>query len=151
MSVVLGYDGIPGAARALRIAIEVAAAYGEELVMVYGAARPRAARRRGVPQPLRRDPAGRHTGLEHALTSAEEAGVPASVEVLDEKPAQALLDAAERHGARVIVVGTWGRARCAGPCWVRRQHKLLHMSTVPVLCVPTEEEGPEQSQPQPQP
>ncbi|MBK6047557.1 universal stress protein, partial [Streptomyces sp. MBT55] len=40
MSVVLGYDESPGAARALRIAIEVAAAYGEELVMVYGAAAP---------------------------------------------------------------------------------------------------------------
>ncbi|NEE55382.1 universal stress protein, partial [Streptomyces sp. SID8455] len=38
MSVVLGYDESPGAARALRIAIEVAAAYGEELVLVYGAA-----------------------------------------------------------------------------------------------------------------
>lgn len=40
MSVVLGYDESPGAARALRIAIEVAAAYGEPLVLVYGRRRP---------------------------------------------------------------------------------------------------------------
>ncbi len=40
MSVVLGYDESPGAARALRIAVEVAAAFGETLVLVYGAAAP---------------------------------------------------------------------------------------------------------------
>lgn len=40
MSVVLGYDESPGAARALRAAIEVAQAFGEQLVLVYGAAPP---------------------------------------------------------------------------------------------------------------
>ncbi|MDX2920961.1 MULTISPECIES: universal stress protein [Streptomyces] len=146
MSVVLGYDESPGAARALRIAIEVAAAYGEELVMVYGAAAPGlrdGAEYRSHYDAIRQ--AGR-TGLEHALASAEEAGVPASVEVLDEKPAQALLDAAERHGARVIVVGTWGESPMRGALLGSTPHKLLHMSTVPVLCVPTEED-PERSQP----
>ncbi|MFD4210751.1 universal stress protein, partial [Micromonospora tulbaghiae] len=96
MSVVLGYDESPGAARALRIAIEVAAAYGEELVLVYGAAAPGlrdGAEYRSHYDAIRQ--AGR-AGLEHALTAAEEAGVPAQVEVLDESPAQALLDAAER-------------------------------------------------------
>lgn len=40
MSVVLGYDESPGAARALRVAIDVAAAFDERLVLVYGAAPP---------------------------------------------------------------------------------------------------------------
>ena len=40
MSVVLGYDESPGAARALQVALEVAAAFGEPLVLVYGAAAP---------------------------------------------------------------------------------------------------------------
>ncbi|RPK94052.1 MULTISPECIES: universal stress protein [Streptomyces] len=139
MSVVLGYDESPGAARALRIAIEVAAAYGEELVLVYGAAAPgprEGAEYRSHYDAIRQ--AGR-TGLEHALTAAEEAGVPATVEVLDEGPAQALLKAAEWHGARVIVVGTWGESPMRGALLGSTPHKLLHMSKIPVLCVPTEE------------
>lgn len=38
MSVVLGYDESPGAERALMVALEVASAFGEPLVLVYGAA-----------------------------------------------------------------------------------------------------------------
>lgn len=139
MSVVLGYDESPGAARALRIAIEVAAAYGEELVLVYGAAAPGlrdGAEYRSHYDAIRQ--AGR-TGLEHALTAAEAAGVPATVEVLDASPAQALLEAAERHGARVIVVGTWGESPMRGALLGSTPHKLLHMSPIPVLCVPTED------------
>lgn len=40
MSVVLGCDESPGAARAPRIAVEVAAAFDERLVLVDGAAAP---------------------------------------------------------------------------------------------------------------
>ncbi len=59
--------------------------------------------------------------------------------MLDESPAQALLDAAERHAARVIVVGTWGESPMRGALLGSTPHKLLHMSPVPVLCVPTED------------
>lgn len=58
MSVVLGYDESPGAERALRVALEVATAFGEPLVLVYGAAAPGAAER-GVPRPPRGRPPGR--------------------------------------------------------------------------------------------
>ncbi|WP_328908195.1 universal stress protein [Streptomyces sp. NBC_00234] len=138
MSVVLGYDKSPGAARALRIAVEVAAAFDERLVLVYGAAPPGPAGEeyRSHYEAIRQ--AG-HTGLEHALAAADEAGVPATVEVIDKNPAQALIDAAARHGARVIVVGTWGESPMRGALLGSTPHKLLHLSTVPVLCVPTEE------------
>ncbi|MFH8577031.1 universal stress protein [Streptomyces zaomyceticus] len=137
MSVVLGYDESPGAARALRIAVEVAAAFDEQLVLVYGAA---------APGPLGEEyrshyEAIRQTGragLEHAVTEADRAGVPTVVEVLDDKPAQALIDAATRHSARVIVVGSWGESPMRGALLGSTPHKLLHMSTVPVLCVPPE-------------
>ncbi|MFD0141717.1 MULTISPECIES: universal stress protein [unclassified Streptomyces] len=138
MSVVLGYDESPGAARALRIAVEVAAAFDERLVLVYGAAAPgptgeeSASHREAVRQ------AGR-IGLEHAVTEADRAGVPTTVEVIDDKPAPALIDAANRHGARVIVVGSWGESPMRGALLGSTPHKLLHMSTVPVLCVPPEE------------
>ncbi|MBM7442893.1 universal stress protein [Streptomyces sp. HB132] len=137
MSVVLGYDESPGAARALRTAIEVAAAYGEPLVLVYGAAPPgpTGEEYRAHYDAIRQ--AGR-AGLEHALAAAEEAGVPTTVEVIDMSPAQALIEAASRHGARVIVVGTWGESPIRGALLGSTPHKLLHLSTVPVLCVPTE-------------
>ncbi|MGW7457578.1 universal stress protein [Streptomyces sp. NPDC054797] len=141
MSVVLGYDESPGAARALNVALEVAAAFGEPLVLVFGAAAPGAtgeeyrAHREAVRQ------AGR-SALAHAVEAADAAGVPSTVEVVDEKPAQALLDAAERHHARVIIVGTWGDSPIRGALLGSTPHKLLHLSPVPVLCVPTET-GPE--------
>ncbi|KPC80832.1 MULTISPECIES: universal stress protein [Streptomyces] len=137
MSVVLGYDESPGAARALRTAIEVAAAYGEPLVLVYGAAPPgpTGEEYRAHHDAIRQ--AGR-AGLEHAVAAAEAADVPTTVEVIDMSPAQALIEAASRHGARVIVVGTWGESPIRGALLGSTPHKLLHLSTVPVLCVPTE-------------
>ncbi|MFG2990591.1 universal stress protein [Streptomyces sp. NPDC048257] len=136
MSVVLGYDESPGAERALQVALEVATAFGEPLVLVYGAAAPGPtgeeyrAHREAVRQ------AGR-SALAHAVEEADSAGVPSTVEVADEKPAQALLDAAERHHARVIVVGSWGDSPMRGALLGSTPHKLLHLSPIPVLCVPT--------------
>ncbi|AKL68824.1 universal stress protein [Streptomyces sp. Mg1] len=140
MSVVLGYDESPGAERALHVALEVATAFGEPLVLVYGAAAPGAtgeeyrAHREAVLQ------AGR-SALARALAAADEAGVPSTVEVVDEKPAQALLDAARRHDARVIIVGSWGDSPIRGALLGSTPHKLLHLSPIPVLCVPTESAG----------
>ncbi|MFE3936445.1 universal stress protein [Streptomyces goshikiensis] len=140
MSVVLGYDESPGAERALHVALEVATAVGEPLVLVYGAAAPGAAgeeyraHREAVLQ------AGR-SALARAVAAADEAGVPSTVEVVDEKPAQALLDAARRHDARVIIVGSWGDSPIRGALLGSTPHKLLHLSPIPVLCVPTESAG----------
>ncbi|MFB7179872.1 universal stress protein [Streptomyces sp. NPDC056257] len=137
MSVVLGYDESPGAERALHVALEVATAFGEPLVLVYGAAAPGStgeeyrAHREAVRQ------VGR-SALARAVEEADAAGVPSTVEVVDEKPAQALLDAAERHHARVIIVGSWGDSPIRGALLGSTPHKLLHLSPVPVLCVPTE-------------
>lgn len=138
MSVVLGYDESPGAARALRTAIGLAAAYGERLVLVYGAAPPgpTGEEYRAAYDAVRQ--AGR-SGLERALDEAREAGVEAVVEVIDRSPAPALIEAAERHAARVIVVGSWGESPIRGALLGSTPHKLLHLSRVPVLCVPTEE------------
>ncbi|MET9106751.1 universal stress protein [Streptomyces zhihengii] len=135
MPVVLGYDESPGAVPALRVAVEVAAAFGEPLVLVYGAAAPGAMGEEYAShsEALRR--AGR-TALGHAVAVADEAGVPTTVEILDKRPAAALLDAAARHDARVIVVGSYGESPMRGALLGSTPHKLLHLSPVPVLCVP---------------
>ncbi|MET9390925.1 universal stress protein [Streptomyces sp. NPDC006624] len=135
MSVVLGYDESPGARRALRVAIEVAAAYGEPLVIVHGGAAP------GVPgeEHGARHEAVREAGnaaLAHAVRVAGEAGVPTVAELVDEPPARALTDAAARHGGRVIVVGTWGESPVRPAPPGSTPHELLRLSRVPVLCVP---------------
>jgi nucleotide-binding universal stress UspA family protein len=137
MSIVLGYDESPGAVRALHVAIEVSAAFGEPLVLVYGAAAPGAL---GEEYTAHRDAVqevGR-TALGHAVAVADEAGVPTTVEVIDQKPAEALIEAATRHAARFIVVGSWGESPLRGALLGSTPHKLLHLSRTPVLCVPTE-------------
>ncbi|GAA4056328.1 universal stress protein [Streptomyces shaanxiensis] len=137
MSVVLGYDESPGAVRALRVAIEVSAAFGEPLVLVYGAAAPGSV---GEEYAAHRDAlheAGR-AALGHAVEAAEEAGVRTTVEIIDAKPAEALINAAARHAARCIVVGSWGESPLRGALLGSTPHKLLHLSPTPVLCVPTE-------------
>ncbi|MEU1252855.1 universal stress protein [Streptomyces chartreusis] len=137
MSVVLGYDESPGAVRALHVAVEVSAAFDEPLVLVYGAAAPGAL---GEEYAAHRDAvreAGR-TALSHAVQVADEAGVRTTVEVIDQKPAEALIDAATRHAARVIVVGSWGESPLRGALLGATPHKLLHLARTPVLCVPTE-------------
>ncbi|CAM5432498.1 MULTISPECIES: universal stress protein [Streptomyces] len=137
MTVVLGYDESPGAVRALHVAVEVSAAFDEPLVLVYGAAAPGAL---GEEYAAHRDAlreAGR-TALSHAVQVADEAGVHTTVEVIDQKPAEALIDAATRHAARVIVVGSWGESPLRGALLGATPHKLLHLARTPVLCVPTE-------------
>ncbi|KMS76850.1 universal stress protein [Streptomyces viridochromogenes] len=137
MSVVLGFDESPGAVRALTVAIELSAAFDEPLVLVYGAAAPGAMGDEYAAHQQAVREAGQ-LALEHAVRVAEEAGVRATVELIDQKPAPALMDAASRHAARFIVVGTWGESPVRGALLGSTPHKLLHLSGVPVLCVPTE-------------
>ncbi len=136
MTVVLGYDESPGADRALRVAVDVAKRFGEPLRLVYGASPPG-----GVGEEFRahRDALvelGRKATA-HALELAESEGVETSVEVVVAKPAEALLQVAEEFDATVIVVGTSGESPIKGAILGSTPHKLLQLSTRPVLCVPS--------------
>ena len=142
MTIVLGYDESPGARRALGYAIDLAKLLGDSLVIVYGAEPPgrmgdelaehfKAVAERG------------RAALDQAVGTATAAGVAATVELVDEKPAQALLDVADQHDARLIVVGTYGESPLRGAMLGSTPHKLLHWSSRPVLCVPPPEDGGE--------
>ena len=142
MTIVLGYDESPGARRALGYAVDLAKLLGDALVIVYGAEPPgrmgdelaehfKAVAERG------------RAALDQAVGTATAAGVAATVELVDEKPAQALLDAADQHDARLIVVGTYGESPLRGAMLGSTPHKLLHWSSRPVLCVPPPEDGGE--------
>ena len=71
-----------------------------------------------------------------AKSQAAAAGVDAQVELVEEHGAAALLSVAERHGARFIVVGTYGESPLKGAILGSTPHKLLHLSKVPVVVVP---------------
>ena len=135
MSIVLGYDQTPGAKRALGYAIDLARLLDDTLVLVYGAEPPgrmgeefnahlAALAERG------------QAALNDAVQQADAAGVATIVELVDERPAQALLDSADKHDARLIVVGTYGESALRGAILGSTPHKLLHWSSRPVLCVP---------------
>jgi nucleotide-binding universal stress UspA family protein len=135
VSIVLGYDESPGSKRALAMAVQLAARYDEPLVLVYGVEPPGGMGEEFQAHQRALAEMGR-TAVSHAVEEAERAGVKTLVEVLSEKPAQALVDAAERHDARVIVVGTRGESPLRGAFLGSVSHKLLHLSDRPVLCVP---------------
>lgn len=135
MTIVLGYDESPGARRALGYAVDLAKLLSDELVLVYGAEPPG---RMG-------DELSEHTAalaergreaLRQAVVIADAGGVRTKVELVDEKPAQALLTAADKYDARLIVVGTYGESPLKGAILGSTPHKLLHLSSRPVLCVP---------------
>lgn len=135
MSFVVGYDESPGARHALTVAIDLAARFGEPLVLVYGVSPPG-----GVGEEFRAHQEalaelGR-AATEHAVEQAAAAGVGATVELLHAKPAQALVEAADRLDARMIVVGTWGESPLRGAILGSTPHRLLQLSTRPVLVVP---------------
>jgi len=138
MAVVLGYDESPGAARALRAAIEVATAFGEPLVLVHGIAAPGGVGEEYASHREALRAIGR-TALEAAVRTADEAGVPTSVELVDARPAEALIKVADQYDARVIVVGTWGESPLKGAMLGSTPHKLLHLSSRPILCVPADD------------
>jgi nucleotide-binding universal stress UspA family protein len=135
MTVVLGYDESPGADAALTTAIEVARRFGEELVLVYGAAPPGGLGEEFKSHLEALREMGR-TATEHALEKAEAAGVTASVRLVDAKPADALVQVGNQLDATVIVVGTAGESPLRGAMLGSTPHKLLHLTNRPVLCVP---------------
>lgn len=138
MSIVLGYDESPGARRALRYAIDLAKLLNDELVLVYGAEPPS---RMGeeFAEHLHALAEQGKSALAHAVEQTKAAGVPSIVELVDEKPATALLAAADKHDARLIVVGTYGESPLRGAILGSTPHKLLHWSSRPVLCIPPAE------------
>jgi nucleotide-binding universal stress UspA family protein len=133
-TIVLGYDGSPCANAALTAAVDSAKAYGDGIVVAFGA---------GV-YPIGED--SDHQKLvrrmgddwaEEALAAIRKQGVDdAQAVVVDARPAEALLQVAQERDARMIVVGTHGEHPLTGAVLGSVPHKLLHLSKVPVLVVP---------------
>ncbi|GAB6897063.1 universal stress protein [Kineosporia succinea] len=138
MSIVLGYDESPAAHAALETAISLAGSLGERLVLVYGAGVPGQASEEMRSQRAALTEIGR-SALDKAVARAQEAGVGTTTELIDARPADALLQAAEMHFATMIVIGNNGESALRAAVVGAVPHKLLHSSRWPVLCVPAPE------------
>jgi nucleotide-binding universal stress UspA family protein len=137
-SIVLGYDASDNACAALDKAVELAKVSGSRLVVVFAYEIPAAwggetgDYRRAVKE------LGDQTA-QHAAERLRDAGVEFEVELVPERPAEGLVHVAERHGASMIVVGTHGEHPITGAILGSVPHKLLHISSIPVLVVPERE------------
>jgi nucleotide-binding universal stress UspA family protein len=135
--VVLGYDGEPGSLAALQTAVAVAAAFKRPLVIAFGYA----------PAPIGGDVADlsravRELGekfTQEAVKIAHDvdAAVQAHVELVNDRPADAILRAADQYDALSIVVGSAGRGPIAGALLGSVTYQVVHRSTRPVLVVPS--------------
>ena len=133
-TLVLGYDGSDCAKAALQAAVEAAQAFGDGIVVAFGAGVYPIGEDSDHKRLLRK----RGTDLaEEALSAIRSAGVTeCDAAVVDARPADALLKVAADRGARMIVLGTHGEHPLAGAVLGSVPHKLLHLSTLPVLVVP---------------
>jgi nucleotide-binding universal stress UspA family protein len=136
--VVVGYDASDNAAAALDEAVRIAKLDGSKLLVVFAFEIPAAwggetgDYRRAVKD------LGEQT-LDHAAARLEGSGADFALELVPERPAEALVHVAEREHASAIVVGTHGEHPIKGAILGSVPHKLLHISPVPVLVVPVAE------------
>jgi nucleotide-binding universal stress UspA family protein len=138
--IVVGYDGMEGAVAALASAVGIAAAFQRPLVIVFGY-RPApiggevATMARAV-----RDVGERMTEEALSAVKAHNAKVEAVVELVDDRPADAILRAADEHDALAIVVGATNKGPVAGGLLGSVTYQVVHRSKRPVVVVPVPEE-----------
>jgi nucleotide-binding universal stress UspA family protein len=134
--IILGYDDSDCAKAALEAAVDIAQAFGDRLVVAYAFAPPerlRGEEYREHERALRE--LGEHATAD-ALARLRDAKIEVEIELVPQKPTDALLALAEARRARLIVVGTHGEGPLAGALLGSVPHKLLHRSRIPVLVVP---------------
>lgn len=134
-TIVVGYDGSDRARAAVRVAGETATAFGDRVLVVYGFGVAPMAEAADHRELLRRSG---DTLVHDALEQLKSLGVPAESELVDDRPADALIKAAGERSARLIAVGTHGESPLAGALLGSVPHKLVHRSPIPVLVVPAD-------------
>ena len=73
---------------------------------------------------------------EEAAAELRAAGVEVETETSVDSAVDALLDAAGRHGADMIAVGTHGEGAISGALLGSTSYRLVHRSRIPLLIVP---------------
>jgi nucleotide-binding universal stress UspA family protein len=132
--IVIGYDGSDSSKAALSQALDFANALGDSLVVVFGAA-PGGYGGGEVPEQRRAVEEFGNKVTAEAIATAKSAKVDCTVELINEHPHQALITAADKHDARMIVVGSHGENPLKGAIIGSTPYKLVQLSDKPVLVV----------------
>jgi nucleotide-binding universal stress UspA family protein len=133
--IVVGYDGSPAGEAALDQALGLAGDLGDEVVVVFGYAPPGLWGGEIVEHEEAIEELGEKV-TKRAREQAAERGAEIEVELVAERAVVALLAAAERRDARMIVVGSFGEPQLKGMILGSTPNKLLHLAERPVLVVP---------------
>ena len=148
--IIIGIDGSPGAAGAVREGIELASEAGANVTFV-------CARRTisllGAPyyqRRLTRQLSTARAAVEQAMTAAELAGVRADYEIVEGDPVDELLNVAGHRDADLIVVGSRGLGAISGAVLGSVSKALVEMSPIPVLVAKSDEHAAE-PEPEPEP
>jgi nucleotide-binding universal stress UspA family protein len=135
--VIVGYDGSDTGKAALLVAIEVARAYGEKVVVAFAyELNPVAGEIHDYHAALK-DLASDRLAEARSLAATGSAEIEAVI--VERAPAQALAELGRERDARLIVVGTRGESPIRGALLGSTPHRLLHLSDRPVLVVPAPE------------
>jgi len=138
-TIVVGYDGSPGATAALDEAIDLARRVSGKVTVAnaYGGPRTYA----GVPLTPRS--ALKELGekvLNDAIEHGRQSGVPLEPVLVNDSVAPGLLEVAHERDADLIVVGTHGESQLSGMLLGSTAYRLVHLSTRPVMVVPAPKE-----------
>ncbi len=132
--IVIGYDGSDSSKSALAQALDFAKALGDSIVVVFGAA-PGGYGGGEVPEQRRAvEEFGRKVTAE-AVEAAKATKVDCTVEMINEHSYEALITIADKHDARMIVVGSHGDSPIKGAILGETPYKLVQLSDRPVLVV----------------
>jgi nucleotide-binding universal stress UspA family protein len=139
--VVLGYDGEPGSRTALQTAVAIASAFKRPLVIAFGYA----------PAPIGGEVADLSRAVQDlgdkitadavGLAHEVDPSVAVQVELVNDRPAEAILRAADQYEALAIVVGAAGRGPMAGALLGSVTYQVVHRATRPVVVVPSPPES----------
>lgn len=137
--IVVGYDDSDGAQAALRQAVLLARGLGRGIVLVFCFEPPAvlaggaAGDQRDVIEAIGEE------RLATGIATAAAAGVDARGELVDARPVEGLIAAADAEDAPMIVVGHHGEGPLRGAVLGATANKLLHLAERPVLVVPAPE------------
>jgi nucleotide-binding universal stress UspA family protein len=133
--IVVGYDGSDPGKVALDRCLELAKATGDGIVIVFGYAPPGIWGGEIADHELAIEEIGEKV-MGEAVERVKAAGVSHEVAMIPRRPADALIEVADKHDARLIVVGSQGETPLREMILGSTPHKLLHASKRPVLVVP---------------
>lgn len=132
--IVIGFDGSDSSKSALNQAFDFAKALGDSLVVVFAYA-PGGYGGGEVPEQRKAVEEFGRKVTQQAVDAANAAKVKSRVEMINEHPHQALMTAADKHDARMIVVGSHGESPLKGAIIGATPTKLVQLSETPVLVV----------------